>query len=286
MLRNSKNGLAALEYILDILDEPTELQAAMKNAAPLKPRIQGAIVFDQVSLSYPKSEQIALKEFSLDVERGQTIALVGRSGAGKTTVCNLVSRFYEPTSGRIQVDGVDLGEVCVEHFRKHLGVVEQDVFLFDGTVRENILYGNRNATDAEIRQATDVANATEFIDELPDGLETLIGERGLRLSGGQRQRIAIARAVAADPRILILDEATSNLDSESERLIQSSLKRLMQSRTCFVIAHRLSTITNADQIVVLDNGSIVEVGDHQTLLESGGAYKDMVAIQTNASLSP
>ena len=181
------------------------------------------------------------------------------------------------------LDGINLVEFDVESYRRLTGIVEQDVFLFDGTIAENIGYANRQATGAEIATAAQIANAAEFIDKLPNGYDTTIGERGVRLSGGQRQRLAIARAVLANPKILILDEATSNLDTESERLIQSSMAALMENRTCFVIAHRLSTIASADRIVVLENGTITEVGTHQSLMELGGRYHEMVIMQTNTA---
>ncbi|HBJ33164.1 MAG TPA: ABC transporter ATP-binding protein, partial [Planctomycetaceae bacterium] len=216
---------------------------------------------------------------------GETVALVGRSGSGKTTLTNLIARFYDPTSGSIQVDGHDLRDVDPQSYRRMLGIVEQDVFLFDGSIRENILYARRRASDEEMIAAAQAAAADEFISALPDGYETRIGERGFKLSGGQRQRIAIARAILADPKILILDEATSNLDSESERLIQQSLSELLRGRTAFVIAHRLSTIRGADKIVVIDDGRIVQVGTHDALLEKSGRYRDMILLQTTPELA-
>jgi ATP-binding cassette subfamily B protein/subfamily B ATP-binding cassette protein MsbA len=191
-----------------------------------------------------------------------------------------VGRFYDPTSGQVRLDGRDLCDIDVDSYRNLIGIVEQDVFLFDGSVGENIAYGDRHASRDDIRDAAMVANAREFIEALPNGFDTLIGERGVKLSGGQRQRIAIARAVLADPRISILDEATSNLDSESERSIQASLATLMENRTCFVIAHRLSTIAHADRIVVIENGSITEVGNHDTLMSADTRYREMVMLQT------
>ena len=228
---------------------------------------------------YPGTTRQVLREINLDVDPGETIALVGRSGSGKTTLCNLVARFYDPTAGIIALDGVDLREIHVESYRNLLGIVEQDVFLFDGTVAENIAYGDRSATRARVEHAALAANAAEFIERLSDGYDTVIGERGVRLSGGQRQRLAIARAVLADPRIFILDEATSNLDSESERLIQQSLEQLLHGRTSFVIAHRLSTIRHADRILVLDDGAIAESGSHAELMAVSGLYRDMVELQ-------
>ncbi len=220
-----------------------------------------------------------LHDISFHARAGQTIALVGPSGSGKTTLTNLVARFYDPTAGRILLNGTDLRSIPLHDYRRLLGIVEQDVFLFDGTVAENIAYARRHATDADIRAAAQAANAHGFITELENGYDTLIGERGVRLSGGQKQRLAIARAVLADPKILILDEATSNLDSESERLIQRSLADLMRGRTSFVIAHRLSTIRHADRIIVLERGRIIETGTHDELVESAGRYADLLRLQ-------
>ena len=244
-----------------------------------KPAVSGRITLRDVGFIYPGTTRQVLRNINLDVHSGETIALVGRSGSGKTTLCNLIARFYDPSSGTIALDGVNLRELQVESYRRLLGIVEQDVFLFDGTVAENIAYGHRWATLTRIEQAAHAANAAEFIERLSNRYDTVVGERGVRLSGGQRQRLAIARAVLADPRIFILDEATSNLDSESERLIQQSLEQLLRGRTSFVIAHRLSTIRHADRILVMDDGAIVEAGSHAELMAGSGLYRDMVDLQ-------
>lgn len=275
-----QNNLAGLDRVLDILQESQEFSGNPGAIVLERGETHGEIRFEAVSFSYPGAEKSVLEDVSFVAQAGKTVALVGRSGAGKTTLCNLVARFYAPTTGTIELDGRDLSSVHLESYRRLLGVVEQDVFLFDGTIRENIAYGRRGATDEEIVAAAEAAAAREFIADLPDDFDTWIGERGVKLSGGQRQRLAIARAILADPRILILDEATSNLDSESERLIQNSLKRLLKGRTAFVIAHRLSTISHADLILVLDQGRIVEQGTHRELLDQGGIYQRMVVLQT------
>lgn len=279
-----QNSLSGLDRVLDLLAEPREMLSTPDSIRIAKSNVRGAIAFEDVTFLYPGTETAALKNIHLSVRAGQTVALVGPSGAGKTTLCNLVARFYDPTSGRVTLDDNDLKAYDVETFRALLGVVEQDVFLFDGTIAQNISYSRKQATPEEIRQAAEVANALEFIDRLPNGINSVIGERGVRLSGGQRQRLAIARAVLADPKLLILDEATSNLDTESEQLIQQSLGRLMKGRTCFVIAHRLSTIAGADLIVVVENGQILQTGTHQELMDLGGKYRTMVEQQVKMTL--
>ncbi len=277
-----QNNLAGLDRVLDLLNEPLETSHTPPSKSLDVQSVAGQITFSGVSFHYPGSQQIVVEEIDLRVEAGQTVAFVGRSGAGKTTLCNLVARFYDPTAGHIELDGVDLRELPVNEYRSLLGIVEQDVFLFDGTIADNIGYGTRHAGIEQVREAAIAANADEFIRDFEHGYDTLIGERGVRLSGGQRQRLAIARALLAQPRILILDEATSSLDSESERLIHQSLERLMQGRTSFVIAHRLSTIARADKIVVLEQGRIAETGTHSELMAKSGRYRQMVELQTSA----
>jgi ATP-binding cassette, subfamily B, bacterial len=275
-----QNNLAGLDRVLDLLDESAESSGNPEAIAIEPGQVAGAIRFNEVSFHYPGTQQTVLQDISFEVPAGATVALVGRSGAGKTTLCNLVARFFTPDSGTIELDGRRLEDIQLDSYRRLLGMVEQDVFLFDGTIAENIAYARRGASQEAIRQAAVAAAADEFIERLPEGFDSRIGERGVKLSGGQRQRLAIARAILADPRILVLDEATSNLDSESERLIQRSLSRLLAGRTAFVIAHRLSTISHADLILVLERGSIVESGTHSELLARGGIYQNMVYLQT------
>jgi ATP-binding cassette subfamily B protein/subfamily B ATP-binding cassette protein MsbA len=279
-----QNNLAGLDRILDLLASPRELQDRADAVRVTREKVAGRLEFRDVVFRYPENPTPILKEVSLVAEPGKTVAVVGRSGAGKTTLCNLVARFFDPEKGCVLLDGIDLRDVQLHSYRQLLGVVEQEVFLFDGSIAENIAYGRAHATMEEIRSAAQAAAADEFIQQSPNGYDTRIGERGFKLSGGQRQRLAIARALLANPKILILDEATSNLDSESEKLIQESLSVLLQNRTSFVIAHRLSTIMNADQIIVLDQGQIVQRGTHLELMESGGIYQQMVRLQIESPI--
>lgn len=241
--------------------------------------LQTGICFKQLTFSYPGHEKQVLKGIDLYLPKGTTLALVGASGAGKSTLADLLPRFYDPTGGCIKIDGHDLKEFDTKSFRRRLGIVSQDTFLFNASVRDNLTYGRPQATDDEIKDAMYRANAHEFILALPEGLDTLIGDRGVLLSGGQRQRLAIARALLQDPDILVLDEATSALDTISERLVQKAIDELSKDRTTLVIAHRLSTVQNADQIAVLDQGKVVETGTHNELLNKGGYYSQLCAIQ-------
>ena len=310
---NIQSNLAALDRVLSLLDEEKEFVSDKPTIDVDRATARGQIELRNVSFVYPtrtsdsqrnpsepadnaentntssaaekqtqaKPRQV-LSSINLLAKPGQTIALVGPSGAGKTTLCNLVARFYDPTQGDVFLDGVNLRDISIASYRSLLGIVEQDVFLFDGTIADNIAYGRRDATQADIIAAAQAAHAHDFITQTEKGYQTMIGERGVRLSGGQKQRIAIARAILADPLILILDEATSNLDSESEQLIQQSLATLMKNRTSFVIAHRLSTIRHADSIVVLEQGRIVEQGPHDQLASSAGMYARLLSLQSQA----
>jgi ABC-type multidrug transport system fused ATPase/permease subunit len=262
-------GMAALDKIFELLDE--EPDVADKPDAVELPRVRGEIRFDRVTFSYG-GDALALDKVSLDVPPGQTLALVGATGAGKSTLAKLVARFYDPDDGRVLIDGYDLRDVTERSLRSQLGIVPQESFLFSGTIRDNIAFGRPGATDEDVTAASQAVGAHDFIERLPEGYDTEVGERGGHLSAGQRQLVAFARAAAADPRILILDEATSNVDVRTEAQIERGLRRLLAGRTAIVIAHRLSTIRNAGRIVVLDHGGIVEQGTHEELLEAGGAY--------------
>jgi ATP-binding cassette subfamily B protein/subfamily B ATP-binding cassette protein MsbA len=275
-----QRSLAAMERVFEILgmeaDKPDRLDA--RDA----PRVVHEIEFEDVEFEYREGRPV-VRDFSVVVPGGSVVALVGRSGAGKTTVTDLVARFHDPTRGRILVNGSDIRDFRLRTYRDLLAIVQQDVFLFDGSVRDNIAYGRHDATDAEIEDAAHRANAHEFIVKLPEGYETFVGERGVKLSGGQQQRLAIARAILAAPQILILDEATSNLDTESEQLIQASMSTLLAGRTTFVIAHRLSTVRRADLILLLEEGRIIERGDHEQLMQARGAYYGMVVRQMESA---
>lgn len=266
----------ASERIFELLDEVPEIKD-IENARALE-QVEGQISVDGLSFTYEDNREI-LKDISFEVEAGQTIAIVGPSGAGKTTLLNLIPRFYDPQKGSIKVDGQSITEVQVKSLRENISIVPQEVHLFGTSIKENIKYGKLDATDQEIELAAKDANAHEFISEIPNNYNAMIGEKGVKLSGGQRQRIAIARAILKNPSILLLDEATSSLDSESEAQVQDALYRLMKGRTTFVIAHRLSTVQHADRILVLNKGSIVEDGTHQELLSSGGLYSHLYELQ-------
>ncbi len=268
----AQSALAAAERIFDLVDLPVDM------TDPPRPvqidRIEGRVVFENVHFAYDPSHPV-LHGIDFSVEPGQTVALVGPTGAGKTTIVNLVARFYDVTEGRITIDGVDVRDMSMASIRRQMGIVPQNSFLFSGSIRDNIRYGRLDASDAEVEEAARLARADEFIRKLPRGYDSPVGERGKNLSQGQRQLIAIARALLADPRILILDEATSSVDTRTELLIQQALEQLLRNRTSFVIAHRLSTIRNADLVLVINDGLIVERGTHQELLARGGLYADL-----------
>lgn len=272
-----QRGLAACESVFGVLDAPVEADPGQERLAHCK----GDIRFENVSFRYPGSDKLALDEINLHVKYGQTIALVGASGGGKSTLAALIPRFYAPESGRITIDELDIQSLTLSSLREQIALVSQDIVLLNDSIRANIAFGqSRVADETRIKEAAIAAHAWEFIEQLPQGLDTLTGENGAALSGGQRQRIAIARALLKDAPILILDEATSALDTESERAVQDALATLMRNRTTLVIAHRLSTIERADQIVVLDQGRIVESGDHTSLLQHNGYYANLQRLQT------
>jgi subfamily B ATP-binding cassette protein MsbA len=277
----ASQALAAADRIFAFLEQPVEQE---KPGAVDLPTMRGRVRFEGVEFAY-ESGQPVLHEIDLDVRPGEMIALVGHTGSGKTTLANLVARFYDPTVGRVTIDGRDLRDVTLRSLRSQMAIVLQETFLFGTTVRANIAYGKLDATDQEIEQAARLANAHDFVVKLPGGYDFQVAEGGSRLSRGQRQRIALARAILRDPRILILDEATSDVDTETELLIQAALERVVAGRTVFVIAHRLSTVRNADKIVVLDHGRIVEMGRHEELLARGGAYRQLIELQFAPALA-
>jgi len=280
-------AMAGLERTRELLGEKREDDDPHRTVA--LEALRGSVVFEGVGFAYREGEPV-LSGVSLRAEPGTVTALVGPSGAGKSTLIGLVCAFHAPNAGRVLVDGVDLTSVKLESYRRHLGVVLQETFLFDGTIRQNVAFARPEATEAQIREACRIAHVGEFAESFPEGYDTVVGERGVKLSGGQRQRVSIARAILAEPRILILDEATSSLDSESEALIQQGLSWLMKGRTTFVIAHRLSTIRRADQILVLEKGEIVERGTHSELYAAGGRYREMYdrqhGLEANLFLAP
>jgi ATP-binding cassette subfamily B protein/subfamily B ATP-binding cassette protein MsbA len=274
---NVQNALAGADRVAELMEEDEEV-VDQANARSLPEPVQGAVHFQDASFSYVDGE-VVLEDITLDIPARHIVALVGPTGVGKSTLVSLIPRFYEVSSGKISLDGEDIRELKLENLRTQISIVLQDVYLFYGSVRENILFGRPGADERDMVEAAKIANAHEFILSLPDGYDTMVGERGVKLSGGQKQRISIARAVLKDAPILILDEATSSVDTETELLIQQALERLIAGRTTIIIAHRLSTIRNADTIVVLEGNQIVEMGDHQTLIKAEGLYKRLYTVQ-------
>jgi ATP-binding cassette subfamily B protein len=277
-----QSGMSGFKRFVELMDTESDIVDS-GNARELT-NVQGEIEFKNATFKYEGSEEI-ISNVDLEIEKGKTLALVGPSGGGKTTICHLIPRFYELNEGKITIDGEDIKEIKLKSLRKNIGIVQQDVFLFTGTIKDNILYGNPEASDDEIIEAAENANIHDFIMSLPEGYETYVGERGVKLSGGQKQRISIARVFLKNPPILILDEATSALDNTSELIIQKSLEKLSKGRTTIVVAHRLSTVKNADEIVVLTNKGIVEKGTHEELINKGKIYSKLYNSQFNGYLN-
>lgn len=276
----STRSMTAAERVFEVLDTQPDITEAAQ-PVPM-PHMQGAVEFENVAFTYDKSKRV-LEEFTLKVEPGEMIGLVGHSGAGKSTLINLLSRFYDVTEGSIKIDGVDIRNIRQEDFRRQLGIVLQEPFLFPGTIRDNIAYARPDATTDEIIRAAKAANCHEFILKFADGYDTSVGDRGQRLSGGERQRISIARAILHDPKILILDEATASVDTETEKQIQEAITNLIQNRTTFAIAHRLSTLRNASRLVVMKEGKMAECGTHDELMAEDGVYAKLVNIQNEVN---
>lgn len=274
-----QKGITGIERFSEIMYQPVDISDSA-SASPIE-NVRGAVKFENVSFSYSDENDNVLKDISLDIKPGENIAVVGPSGSGKTTLCNLIPRFYETSCGKITIDGRDIRDITLASLRGNIGMVQQDVYLFSGSVKENIAYGKQNASDEEIVNAAKMAGADGFIENLPEGYDTYVGERGVKLSGGQKQRISIARLFLKNPPILILDEATSALDNESELLVQQSLEKLAKGRTTFTIAHRLTTIRNADRIIVLTKDGIKESGDHRELMALGGEYAKLYSMYTS-----
>jgi ATP-binding cassette subfamily B protein len=274
---------ASAQRIFEVLDTQADVRD-WPGAKPLPP-IEGHVRFEDVSFGYD-GEHMVLRHLTIDAKPGQRVALLGATGSGKSTVINLIPRFYDVTSGKVTVDGIDVRDVTLESLRKQIGIVLQETFLFSASIKDNIAYGRDNATMEEIVVAAKAARIHDFIVSLPDGYDSLVGERGVGLSGGQKQRVAIARALLMDPRILILDDSMSSVDTETEYQIQLALEELMKNRTTFVIAQRLSTVKNADQIIVLDNGAIAEQGTHESLLRREGIYRQIYEMQFRRQEQP
>ncbi|HAF67121.1 MAG TPA: multidrug ABC transporter ATP-binding protein, partial [Clostridiales bacterium UBA9857] len=272
------SAMASAERVFTVLDLKPETGSSAQEGYIELPRLEGEVVFENVSFAYKPGEQV-LSGISFKVSPGETIALVGPTGAGKTTIINLLARFYQPSSGKITVDGYDLAEVSLPSYRSQLGIVLQDTLIFSGTIKDNLLFGKPDATMDEVVRAAKAACIHDFIESLPKGYDSEVTERGTNLSAGQRQLLAFARAILADPRILILDEATSSVDPETEQLIQQALKTLLKGRTSFIIAHRLSTVRSADRIMVIEDGQITESGTHDELVALGGRYANLYQAQ-------